>query len=162
MRPCDRGCGLVLVPLARLKTKKSSVTEIDGLRAEGIDFSRSNVQRNSLSKTGPGRCSRRGAAAEKEFATQHIARLVDRDIGSGHVSIPDEKRGCRQSAEAATDDMRLHLPHGPRQFRKASQTSPSSTPPGSRNDRPDAYPYNASSKGLDPGRAKPGMKIMVT
>jgi N-acyl-D-amino-acid deacylase len=26
----------------------------------------------------------------------------------------------------------------------------------------DAYPYNASSKGLDPGRAKPGVKIMVT
>jgi N-acyl-D-amino-acid deacylase len=26
----------------------------------------------------------------------------------------------------------------------------------------DAYPYNASSKTLDPGRAKPGLKIMVT
>jgi N-acyl-D-amino-acid deacylase len=26
----------------------------------------------------------------------------------------------------------------------------------------DAYPYNASSKGLDPGRAKPGVKIMLT
>jgi len=26
----------------------------------------------------------------------------------------------------------------------------------------DAYPYNASSKTLDPGRAKPGVKIMVT
>src|SRR5206468_7080025 len=50
------------------------------------------------------------AAAEKEPAAQHIVRLVDRDVGSGHISVPDEKRGCRQSAEAATDDMSLHLP----------------------------------------------------
>src|SRR5439155_9466381 len=26
----------------------------------------------------------------------------------------------------------------------------------------DAYPYNASSKTLDPGRAKPGVRIMIT
>src|SRR5271169_4572654 len=38
-----------------LKLKNSSVTEIEGLLAEGIDLSRSNVQRNSLSKTEPGR-----------------------------------------------------------------------------------------------------------
>src|SRR6266545_3446761 len=51
----------------------------------------------------------RGAAVEKESAAHHIIRLVDRDVGSRHVSIPDEKRSCCQSAEAATNDVRLHL-----------------------------------------------------
>src|SRR5258707_13837785 len=38
-----------------LNAKNSSVTEIEGLLAEGIDLSSSNEQRDSLSNTEPGR-----------------------------------------------------------------------------------------------------------
>ena len=56
MRPLrSMMCALSWYGSLVLKAKKSSVTEIEGLRAEGIDLSRSNVQRNSLSKTEPGR-----------------------------------------------------------------------------------------------------------
>src|SRR5271154_4972399 len=56
MRPLrSKMCALSLYGSPKLKAKKSSVTEIAGLRAEGIDLSSSNVQRNSLSKTEPGR-----------------------------------------------------------------------------------------------------------
>src|SRR6185312_10392175 len=50
----------------------------------------------------------RRVAPEKEPAAQPIVRLVDRDVGPGNVSIPDEKRRRRQSAEPAADDVRLH------------------------------------------------------
>src|SRR5580704_3233561 len=56
MRPLrSKMCALSSYGSPKLKAKKSSVAEIEGLRAEGIDLSSSNVQRNSLSKTEPGR-----------------------------------------------------------------------------------------------------------
>src|SRR5262245_20984154 len=47
-------------------------------------------------------------AAEKEPAAQQLVRLVDRDVDPGQAGVPDEKRGGRQSAEPATDDVRPH------------------------------------------------------
>src|SRR5437016_975809 len=54
-------------------------------------------------------------AAQKEPAAYPIIRLIDCDVLAGHVSVPDEKRGRRQSAEPAANDMRLHclLPRPP-------------------------------------------------
>src|SRR5262249_54004928 len=48
------------------------------------------------------------AAAEKEPAAQLLVRLIDRDIRPRHPRVADEKRGRRQSAKSATDDMRCH------------------------------------------------------
>src|SRR4029077_9128324 len=50
----------------------------------------------------------RRAAAEKEPTAQQLFRFVDRDVRPGHPRVADRKRGRRQSAKPATDDMRLH------------------------------------------------------
>src|SRR5208337_3893751 len=64
-----------------------------------------------LVKDGSGQIvAARRAAAQKEPAAHPIIRLVDRDVLAGHPRVPDEIRGRRQSAKAATDDMRLHPP----------------------------------------------------
>ena len=66
-------------------------------------------------KDGAGRqdVAGRRTAGQRERAAQPLTRLVDRDVLAGHPRVADEIRGGCQSAEAATDDMRLHLLSSP-------------------------------------------------
>ena len=54
-------------------------------------------------------CSRSSRCRPGRSRRPSALRLVDRDVRAGHACVPDEIRGCRQSAESAADDMRLHL-----------------------------------------------------
>ena len=63
-------------------------------------------------KDGAGRqdVAGRRTAGQRERAAQPLTSLVDRDVLAGHPRVANEIRGGCQSAEAATDDMRLHMP----------------------------------------------------
>src|SRR5579872_5082360 len=62
-----------------------------------------------LVKDGPRQVvAARRIAIEEETTANEFVRLVDRDVRPGHLRVANEKRGGRQPAKSATDDMRLH------------------------------------------------------
>ena len=82
--------------LELLNVKNWSLTETLGSAAVGIDESKSKAQRNSLSKTEPGKlyplCR---IAIEKEPAAELLVRLVNRDVVAEHAGVSDEQRSRR-------------------------------------------------------------------
>src|ERR1700722_3168780 len=47
-------------------------------------------------------------AIQKEAAAELVVCFVDRDVGTGHASVPDQQRRRRQSGKSAANNMRLH------------------------------------------------------
>ncbi len=62
-------------------------------------------------------------AIQKESAAELVLRLIDRDVRTRRVDVPDEQRRRRQSGHPAANDMRLHLPL-PRARARPRQTAP--------------------------------------
>ena len=47
-------------------------------------------------------------AIQKETAAKLLLHLVDRDVRTGHISVPDQQSRRRQSGKPAANNMRLH------------------------------------------------------
>src|ERR1700722_4887934 len=66
-------------------------------------------------------------AIQEEPAAKLLLRLIDRDVRAGHVRVPDEQRGRRQSGKPAANNMRLHPPLQSAPAKSAPVVSPSSS-----------------------------------